>query len=170
MTMNACHLCPYRQQPGGKRRVTFPPDRAERKLGMKWGLKPDGGEWPDTQTRVSEDGVELAQVRRRQWAGQAGHDSISKEDSHTHYILFILESTGCDIWHLPVSVRHILSGLCALAVVSLGQSSAPDSSHAVRATYSDSCAGLDSQMETLSLLRVTLPQARVHMEENSHIW
>lgn len=127
--------------------------------------------WPGRKKTGNEVGVKAGWRRmaghsdsgKRGWrwvgAGQAGHDSISEEDSHTHYLLFILEPTGCDIWHLPVSVRHILSGLCALAVVSLAESSAPDSSHAVRAVYSDSCVGLDSQTETLSLQRVTLPQA-----------
>lgn len=110
MTMNACQLCPYRQQLGGQAERNLSPYQGRKKTGNGVGVKArwrrmagylDSGKW---------GWVELAQVRQRQWAWQAGHDSISKQDSHTHYILFILESTGCDIWHLPVSVRHFLSG------------------------------------------------------------
>ncbi len=63
MTMNVSHLCPHRQQPDEQAESNLSPRQGGKT--MKWGLKPDGGGWPDTQTRVSEDGVELAQVRKR---------------------------------------------------------------------------------------------------------
>lgn len=141
-----------------KQRGTFPPARAERKLGMEWGLKPDGGEWPDTQTRVSEDELSWVGAGKAVSVSVAGWAWFNQQAGLAHP-LHPCHSRVNRMWHMAPACQ------CEALPVR-------DSSHAVRAVYWDSCAGLHSQMETPSLQRVTLSKSlfiREHTEENSHM-